>query len=397
MNIKQEIKGVGYEKLPTVALLAPKMLDFILSMKTMGFSKNALRVVLILSANLKEKHMQLRQKDKMKQLELFDSEWIDVDNDKSYSVQFSFKFSDFLPKGSKNYAQVRKGLDELQEKNYLIEFQKEDAKGKIKKYHLKSAFISSYLMEEGNGFKMIINNFWYRTLIDVTYSFNSYIKPIIFNLSASSTIFYMYLKKLDFIRPNDLEFHESLIKEYNLSGQVKGTRMKKETFRELFGLSYKYDNDLKREALDLWRSELNQYADLSFGYRMDDKYIYLITYEPTKNLIENNLVNVEEAKIRSAVTYKMKNKSLGLEEVTYLVEIYLKYTYSVVFKATERKTALKDLKGQAYIDMFLALVESHVRAKAIDITKIAYPNTKEMRTALRKGYKAKQVLSNTSN
>jgi hypothetical protein len=397
MNIKQEIKGVGYEKLPIKAMIAPKMLDFILSMRTMGFSKNALRIVLILSANLKEKQMQLRQKDKLKQLDLFDSEWIDVDNDKSYSVQFNFKFSDFLPKGSKNYAQVRKGLDELQEKNYLIEFQKVGENGKVKKYQLKSAFISSYLMEEGNGFKMIINNFWYRTLIDVTYSFNSYIKPIIFNLSASSTIFYMYLKKLDVIRPNDLEFHRSLITEYNLSGEIKGTRMKKETFRELFGLSYKYDNDLKREALDLWRSELNQYADLSFGYRIDDKYIYLITYEPTKNLIENNLVNVEEAKIRSAVTYKMKNKSLGLAEVTYLVEIYLKYTYSVVFKATERKSALKDLKGQAYIDMFLALVESYVRAKAIDITKIAYINTHEMRTALRKGYKGKEVLSNTSN
>ncbi|RYY06900.1 MAG: hypothetical protein EOP43_04910, partial [Sphingobacteriaceae bacterium] len=383
MTIKQEIQGVGYEKLPTVALLAPKMQDFILSMNSMGFSEKAIRIVLILSANLKEKQMQLRKADKLKQLELFDNEWIDVDNDKTYSVQFKFKFSDFLPKGSKNYYLVRKGLDELQEKNYLIEFQKEAPNGKIKKYQLKSAFISSYLMEEGNGFKMIINNFWYRTLIDVTYSFNSYIKPIIFNLGSGSTIFYMYLKKLNFIKPHDIQFYESLITEHNLSGQTKGTRMKKETFKETFNLTWEYDSDLKRKVLDAWRSELNKFADLSFAYRMDDKYIYLITYEPTKNLIENNLIDIEEAKIRSAINYKMKNKNLGFGEITYLLEIYLKYTYSVVFKATERKTVLKDIQGQNYIDMLLVLVESHVKANKIDISKIAYSNTKEMRTVIR--------------
>lgn len=385
MTIKEEIKGVGYEKLPTTGLLAPKMMDFILAMKDMDFSINAIRVVLILSANLKEQQMAFRQNDRLKQLEIFDQEWLDVDNDKSMSVQFNFRFSDFLPKGSKNYGLVTKALDELQEKNYLIEFQKTTSTGKVKKYQLKSAFISSYLMEEGNGFKMIINNFWYRTLIDVSHSFNPYIKQIIFNLNYGSMIFYMYLKKLDYIRPKDQENLQDLIDELNLSGQVKGTRMRKEFFKEKFGVNWNFDSDLKRKTLDVWRNELNKIADLSFGYRLDDKYIYIVVYKPTKNLIDTKLVGVEESKIRSAIAFKMKNKSLSASEGVYLLEIYLKYTYKIVYKATERKTVLKDQTGQSYIDLFLKLVETYVNEHKINVSEIAYPNAQEMRVKIRKG------------
>lgn len=384
MTIKEEIKGVGYEKLPAVGLLAPKMMDFILSMKELGFSINAIRIVLILSANMKEKQMLFRGKNKDIQLELFDNEWMDVDNDKAYSVQLNFKFKDFLPKGSKNYSLVRKGLDELQEKNFLLEFPKKEENGRIRKIQLKSAFISSYIMEEGNGFKMIINNFWYKALIDVSNSFNTYMKPIIFNLSYNSVLFYMYLKTLPFIKGK--EYEELRTELGNALTPAKGTRIKKENFVKMFGADYIYNSDIKRKLIEPMISELNQVADLSSGYRIDDDIITLVTYDMTSNAVENNLINVEEAKIKSALNYKLKNSGLDKNQAMYLLEIYLKYTYKVVFKATERKSILRGLKGQTYCDAFLQLVDAYVRKERININEVGYQNINEMRSNLRKGY-----------
>jgi hypothetical protein len=189
-----------------------------------------------------------------------------------------------------------------------------------------------------------------------------------------------------------------LIEELNLTDQVtdptngafkeklKGTRMRKDFFRETFGVNWTYDSDLKRKTLDIWRNELNKIADLSFGYRIDEKYIYIVAYKPTKNLIDNNLIGSEEAKIKSAITFKMKNKDLTPHDAMILLEIYLKYSYKVVYKATERKTALKDVNGQPYMVLFQQLVETYVKQQNLDVQQLTYANAREMRTNIRKGY-----------
>lgn len=387
MEIKEVIKGIGYDKLPAVGYIAPKIEEYILQMRNEGCSINAARIVLILSANLKEKQRLFIGKDKSQQLDLFDNEWLDVNNNKSFSVQLNFKFKDFLPKGSKNYALVRKGLDELQERNQLLIFQRENDKGEMKEVRLKSALISSYLMEEGNGFKMIINNFWFKALIQVEDHYNKFIKNIIFNLSYNSLLFYMYLQTLKEIQSKDIKNYDLIIHELGaLIEKPKGTRMKKDTFREKFGIDYKYDSDLKRKVLDVWRSELNNNTDLSFGYSIDDTYITIVTYVPKKTLIESDLIEIEENKIKAAINYKFKNNQLDSTQLLVLLEVYLKYTYQVVFKATERKPALRGLKGEAYVEMFKQVVASYVDRNRIDLSKICYQNMGEMRTNIRKSY-----------
>ena len=89
--IKEELTGVPVHKLPSKeARLAPKMLEFILSMRELGFSLNATRIVLVLSANLYHKQSVFYGKEGKQQLDLFDQEWLDIDNDKDISAQLSF-------------------------------------------------------------------------------------------------------------------------------------------------------------------------------------------------------------------------------------------------------------------------------------------------------------------
>lgn len=382
MTIKEEIKGLSFENLPTNAMMAPTMMDFFLIMKKMGFSESASRMVLTLSANLKEKQMKLRGKDKYKQLDIFDREWLDVDNDQSISVQFSFNYSDFLPKGSTNTQQVKAALDELQEKSYLINLERKDKNGVIRKYQLKSAMISSYVTGDKRGFKITMNNYWYIALIDVSYSFNPYSKHVIHSLPQSSMAFYMYLKTLPFIPQSDMYLYEGM--DYKPQQRLKGTRMKIETFKETFDIPCEYPSQIKRDYLDRWRSQLNANADLSFAYRMDDKYIYIVCYQPNKMLLDKKLIATEEKKIRSAVGYKIGNKKLSESDGAFILEYYLKYSYPVVFKATERKSVLRNLNGSAYVEAFGQLIENYVRIKKLDTKELGYENYAEMRRNIRK-------------
>lgn len=385
MIVKKEIKGKGFDKLPMVAMMAPQMMDFILQMKSLGFSANAIKVILILSANLKEQQNILRQKDKKRQLDLFDNEWMLVENNASYSVQFNFKFADFLPKGNKNYKQVKDGLDELQEFNHTLSFSKfDEAQGKMRHFKLKSALIQSYIMEEGNGFKMIINNFWYRALVNVSESFNSYFKGIVFDLNFNSTILYFYLKFLPYVKAK--EYHE-LKEKIGLSAkEIKGTQIKFENFVKLFNLDYKYESDIRRKLLEPIRNELNKFSDISFNYKIEDGKIYIITYEMSSLAVANKVIDVEENKIRNAINYKVKKYDMSKTDATFLIEVYIKYTYNVVLKATNKNKHLRGLTGTEYVSKFQELIEHYIKVNGISLEKISYENMKEMRTTLRKGF-----------
>lgn len=371
VKVKETIKGKKYKHLPATGNISPEIQSIILKSKTKSLSFNAIRIILLLSANLKDRQF---RKHKKKQLDLFDKEWFDVNNNIDYSVQLNFKFSDFLPPGSKNHSQVKKGIDELQEFNHTIEFTKIGKNNKERIFKLKSAFISSYIMEEGNGFKMTINNYWFRTLLNITERFNPFLKSIVFNLNHNSLIFYFYLKTLPYIDPK--EYQDLVSKIGDLAEKRKGTIISKENLLEIFNSNIKYNSDIKRKLLDPIRKDLNKQADISFNYKIEGDNIKLVTYEVGRVKVEEKLIDYENNRIRGALNYKVKRYKLDEMQAIKLIEIYLIFTYDIVLKASSRNKRLKGLIGDEYITEFYALMRDYIKKNNINLKEVGY-NSKD--------------------
>lgn len=366
-KIKQSIVGRKFKDLSLQANIAPQIQKVVISSKKKEIGLNGIRVILLLSANLKEKQIRKYQTG---QLQLFDENWFEVDNDVLYNVQLNFRFADLLPAGNRNIESVKKGLDELQEFNQLIKFEREDKEGKKRNYQLKSSFISSYIMEEGKGIKITINKFWYRTLLNLTARYNSFLKSAIYGLSEKSLIFYFYLKSLPIIKNKDKEEFEEALKELKLFKGVKGTVLSTNKFLSIFDSKIKYKSHIEKDLLRPMRNELNKKMDLSFNWKWsdDDKKIILVAYD-TKNTLEEKVdkVVVDDYRlIRSAVNYRARKYELSKTYVILLIEIYIKYTYAVVLLATDKKIALRGKKGREYFIVFQKLVEDYVKGEEVE-------------------------------
>lgn len=167
--------------------------------------------------------------------------------------------------------------------------------------------------------------------------------------------------------------------------EIKGTVIKIENFVKLFDLDYKYESDIKRKLLEPYRNELNKFSDISFNYKIENGKIYIITYEMTSVKVVSKVLDVEEGKIRSAINYKVKKYNMSIVDSNFLIEIYLKYTYNIVLKATNKNKNLRGLTGSAYITQFNELIENYIKINAIKLEAVGYKNLSEMRLFLRKG------------
>lgn len=400
-NIKEEISLIPNKYLSEKGMLSPEIRKYILENnkkvviidgKEKPFSIHALRIIIVLAFNLKERQMKFRSKDRSQQLKLFDDEWLDVENNEAMSVQVNFKYADFLPKGSKNTEYVRIGLEELQERNYLLEFEKIDGSGRARKLRLKSSLISQYLLEEGKGFKLVINNFWYRALINVSEYYTPVLKNTIFSLTHNAMIFYIYINGLPQIKnEKDKERNKKLEefgKEMQLGDRIylcRGTIIKKKNLVKMFNTNYIYDSKIEEKILRPIRQELNK-TNMSFNYKFDNDNIIIVVYEILSTQVSMGLVTTSESDIIEAVGYRYKKKNLTPTQAVLLCELYLKYTYNVVNKATSRKSNLRNLEGDDFISVFKFLIEKYVKDNRINIEEIAYPDKQELRKRITKRY-----------
>lgn len=224
--------------------------------------------------------MKFRDKHR-NQLSLFDEEWFDVSNDKLMSVQVNFKYSDFLPRRSqRNTHYIREGLFELQDRPYLLEFEKKTNTGGIKKFRLRSALISQFLEEEGKGFKMVINNYWYRALLNVSDYYTPMIKESIFTLSQNALLFYIYINGLPQIKyQKDSERYSSIKKEFNIENLplLRGTIISKDNFQKIFNANYKYDSHIQNKLLIPIQKEFSKTKmDKNFNYKFEKGNIVIV-------------------------------------------------------------------------------------------------------------------------
>lgn len=349
--------GKSFEELPERGYLSPFVQDLIINSAEKNLSLYSKRFIAILSMNLKEKQF-LRTKKGFGQLELFD-ELTDFSKDSGLTYDFSFKYSDFLPKGDKNYKNVKNAIKELQTNLYSIQFTKIDKKGKETTYNLSSQLISGFITDNKQGFKIAINAYWYRSLVNLTSNYNSFLKDVIFHLTENGLIFYFYLQTLPIIKEKDISAYLNIIPEqYSLRPELlKGTVKDTSDIINLMatnrGLTKR--SQIENRILEPLKQEIGQYTNLGFNYRLDGKNTSLVTF-PKSHKQEVRGEEQGMLKVKSSFKYQLEKAKLDVIQANFLKEIYSKYPYEIINKATSRKSQLRNLKGKEFVDMFNSLI-----------------------------------------
>lgn len=376
-TVKKELTGNNLDYLPAYFNVPRKITDIILDAKQNNVTLLGIRFLCILIGNIAEE--QFRKKNK-EQLSLFDDEWFLVDNDILYTVQLSFKFANFLPKGNKNYSQVKKGLKELRNLSYTLSYSIPDSKNKMRHFELESSLISSFLLEKNNGFKITIDKYWYRMFINLTEgNYNPIFKNIANIKSLNSILMYFFIKKLPYIKNSEYSFYKELNsnKPYEIE-RFKGTKKNLNDFLAIFNLSFNYKSQIIRDFLDPARLEMNNTLDYSFNYCFEKNNIIIVGYPVDKTLILNKFTAPKTSKIKNAISFKGKKYSLTKEQITMLVEIYLKYSYSLVLKATDKKKELRGLTGEVYFSTFCEVINKYVLYNKLNLSSYVTETPEEI-------------------
>lgn len=335
-------------------------------------SIHAIRVVLILSFLLRERHVRMMKDEN--QLSLFDSEWFNTENDTILAVQVRFRYSDFLPKGCKENGRIREALEELYSKRWIVQYPMIIG-GRVRKVLASRGLISDFVVDD-NGMKLIINNYWYRSLINISKSYYINLnKDAIFSLSERTLLFYIYMNTLPFIsKETDTEGRKAIqefVKKLGINSitSLRGTIISKENFLMKFAgediASNKYyssNSKIEKSFLKPFQKELSKnQLDKNFNYKFDEKgniiivVFELISYEVRKELITN-----KQAELKATISYIKKYRELSNFDTIGIANYFLQYSYNTIMKATQNKKALRGLKGRQYVTVFSSLVNKYV-------------------------------------
>lgn len=334
-------------------------------------SVHAIRIVLILSFLLREKHLKMMKDEN--QISLFDDEWFNTDNDTILAAQVRFKYSDFLPKGSKDYNRIREAIVELYSKRYVVQYPMIIG-GRVRKVLASRGLISDFFMDE-KGMKLIINNYWYRSLINI--SKNYYInlnKDAIFSLSERTLLFYIYMNTLPFINKEDDTKSRKVLQEVAKSlgignfTSLRGTIISKENFLNKFAGEeialnkyFLYDSKIENKFLKPFQSELaKNKLDKNFNYKFENNNIILVVYELISYEVRKEILTNEQAELKATISYIKKYRELSNFETICIADYFLRYSYNTIIKATQNRKELKGLKGKQYVIVFSKILREYV-------------------------------------
>ena len=305
----------------------------------------AIRVIGHIVTCLRNKQIKRGSKEVQNQLSLFDDYWFDVENEKTiFSVQMSFLWKDFLPDGNRHYEPIREGVRDLMKFVQELRFERENPKtGKMKKYRAYVPFINGFVEEEEVGFKISIPNYWYRLIVNLSLGYNQYVRDIFLKVSSVNAIsFYFYLKTLKKIESFSAEEKEILEEFPKSIPYNRGTKKNIFDVYKMFKVKKMYFSEFERTYLIPIREELYKKTDISFNYKLVGENLYIVTYESSAILVEKGIYDGDTNKIRIAVKNKAQKYKLTKTEVLLLIELYLKYTYDIVYKATARKKEINE-------------------------------------------------------
>ncbi len=320
-NIKEIIIKKSGDSIPPVSNLPKKLngwVDLALRRDTQKLSIHALRIPFVLLSIIKNR--QLRNQS---QLQLFDEDWFDVTKETMNSIQFNVLLKDFLPKGSKNYRHVIAGFDELVKYVTKEEFILEN--GNV--VTLTSSVIGNFIHNKNaKGVKFDMNSYWYKVFLDISRTYNQIPIDTIFNISELNSFqWYLYLKKI----------------------QGTGTTLLLDSVNDIFKTEHKYWSKVEERLLRPIKRELDENADLSFNYQINNNKLYVVVYKTIASVPVLN--NLEDYKIDKAVRFKEKKHALNEVQKAQLKNLYIKYGYNSVYNSTSRKKELLQLTGEKYL------------------------------------------------
>ena len=346
-------------------------------------SIHAIRVVLILSFLLRERHVRMMKDEN--QISLFDSEWFNTENDTILAVQVRFRYSDFLPKGCKDNNLIREALEELYSKRWVVQYPMIIG-GRVRKVLASRGLISDFVVDD-NGMKLIINNYWYRSLINISKSYYINLnKEAIFSLSERTLLFYIYMNTLPFVsKETDTEGRKAIqefVKKLGIDSitSLRGTIISKENFLMKFAASedaisnerYKYNSNIEDNFLKPFKKELSKnQLDKNFNYKFDEKgNIIIVVFEMISYEVRKELITNEQAELKASISYIKKYRELSNFETICIANYFLQYSYNTIMKATQNKKALRGLKGKQYVIAFSSLINKYVEANKKELEEL---------------------------
>lgn len=366
MIVKAQQKSRSLETLKENLFTSPQVLDLF---ATNTFPLSVGKFIALLAMNLNEQRIHNK-----KQLSLFDNEWLA--EGRPYVLQFNGKYKDFLPKGSKNYKQVKDALRMLANTNTEVSYTVE-IDGKKHHYKLTSTIISNYVEELHKGFKCTINAHWYRAFVNVEVYKKMLLQTVLNIQLPHAWRMYVFLITLaDNLPFDEVEKFNTLFKTKLLERQKK-TKIRIENFQRKFGVNYTGTKHLITKLLDPVRQHLNDVSEISFNYRIENGLIYIISYDCYS--INNSYLD----SIKKAIMFRIKDRQLDYSSAVGLAELYLKYGYKNVSSSINRKKQLNGLVGEEYIMAVSALVDRNCDFEPVEIQQ----NRKYLRDIINEHYK----------
>ena len=362
---KKILEHKEFSELPTTAFMPNPLKAFILSSKDHDLNIHCLRVISILLFRLKGEQMRTK-----KQITLFDTEWL-TERQEAESMSMKFFLKDFIPEGSKNYRPVIEALDILA-RTIKVNFVNEIGETII----LTDNILGYSYNPKKRGINIKMRGYWYKNFVDLSRTSNEFPKSIVFNLSSvNSVTFYFWLKTV----PLAVE-----------------TQLTMENINAKFKTSYEFISDVERRILIPLKEEFDRGADLSFIYVIRHNKFWVTVYETRNSIPENH--SQEDYSIIKALDFKKKKYELNDIEGAFLEDIYLRYSYENVHKATARKRVLMNLKGKDYVSEVSILVTDYIekRLKPFEILHLSnkYPAKK---IEFNKKYYANKVSKKDNN
>jgi len=333
----------GYSRMPH------NLLDVVLRFAKNDISVHGWRIFWVILATVKTKQQFIQNST---QLDMFQKEFGDITL-KTNSVQFSFLWKDFLPKGSRNYKEVQKGLQELTSYSEKHIFKNEIGQD----ITVISSIISDVVINKNQqGLKFSMNLVWYKMFLLLN-PYNKFPNNLGFDFnSINPVVWYFYLSK----RPP---------KSPSITGNESYDKNTKEWYgpisisdiNTLFATNYAHWSKIEEKLLKPIRANLDKYADISFNYyKGEDKQLYIITYF-TKGSVPLRFDKENDLRIFRALKYQKKTYALGEDDTNILLSLYKKYGYDDVYKSINRKRALSDKKGREYINEVHNLIQLYLK------------------------------------
>lgn len=370
--VKEKIDRV--KSVSQIGTISRGIQDIFINSPKNELTLGAIRVIGHIITCLRNKQIKRGSKEFHQQLSLFDDYWFDINDENTiFSVQMSFLWKDFLPEGNRHYEPIREGVRDLMKYVKELRFERLNEKtGTMKKYRAYVPFINGFVEEEDKGFKISIPNYWYRLIIDLSLGYNQYVRDLFLKISSINAIsFYFYLKtlrKIETFSSEDKEILEMFPKSipYN-----RGTIKNLKELYKMFKIKKMYFSDFERDYLKPIREELYKKTDISFNYKLVGENLYILTYESSAVLIEKGVYDSDTNKIRVSIKNKAQKYKLTKADVYMLIEIYLIFTYDIVYKATTRKKEINEFAkkqngtSSEYLSILRTLCEKYVKENNI--------------------------------